>query len=42
VPVAFYENVVAPTLGAGRSVVYVLPESHPVRGLFDALDLALL
>jgi hypothetical protein len=41
VPVAFYENVVAPTL-AGRSVVYVLPESHPVRGLFEALDLELL
>ena len=42
VPVAFYEQVVAPTLGAGRSVVYVLPESHPVRGLFQALDLELL
>jgi len=42
VPVAFYEAVVAPTLGAGRSVVYVLPESHPVRGLFEALDLELL
>ena len=42
VPVAFYENVVAPTLGAGPSVVYVLPESHPVRGLFEALDLELL
>ena len=42
VSVAFYENVVAPTLGAGRSVVYVLPESHPVRGLFEALDLELL
>jgi len=42
VPVAFYETVVAPTLGAGHSVVYVLPESHPVRGLFEALDLELL
>jgi hypothetical protein len=42
VPVAFYETVVAPTLGAGRSVVYVLPETHPVRGLFEALDLELL
>jgi len=42
VPVAFYDAVVAPTLGAGRSVVYVLPESHPVRGLFEALDLELL
>ena len=42
VPVAFYETVVAPTLGAGHSVVYVLPETHPVRGLFEALDLELL
>ena len=42
VPVAFYEAVVAPTLGSGRSVVYVLPESHPVRGMFEALDLSLL
>ena len=42
VPVAFYESVVAPTLGSGRSVVYVLPETHPARGMFDALDLDLL
>ena len=42
VPVAFYETVVAPTLGAGHSVVYVLPETHPVRGMFEALDLELL
>lgn len=42
VPVAFYEAVVAPTLGSGGSVVYVLPETHPVRGLFEALDLGLL
>jgi hypothetical protein len=42
VPVAFYDAVVAPTLGAGRAVVYVMPESHPVRGLFEALDLELL
>ena len=41
-PVAFYEAVVAPTLGSGRSVVYVLPESHPARGMFEALDLDLL
>ena len=42
VPVAFYEAVVAPTLGSGRSVVYVLPETHPVRGMFEAIDLSLL
>lgn len=42
VPVAFWENVVAPSLGSGRSVVYVLPESHPVRGMFEALELELL
>jgi hypothetical protein len=40
VPVAFYETVVAPVLGAGRSVVYVLPESRPARDLFDRLDLS--
>ena len=42
VPVAFYEAVVAPTLGSGRSVVYVLPELHPVSGMFEAIDLSLL
>jgi hypothetical protein len=42
VPVAFYEAVVAPTLGSRRSVVYVLPESHPVRGMFEAIELSLL
>ena len=36
VPVAFYEGVVAPLLGHGRGVVYVLPESRPVETLFDA------
>lgn len=30
VPVAFYEGVVAPTLGTRRSVVYVLPEEGTV------------
>jgi len=30
VPVAFYETVVAPTLGVTRSVVYVLPENETV------------
>ena len=42
VPVAFYEAVVGPMLGSGRSIVYVLPESHPVSGMFEALDLSLL
>jgi hypothetical protein len=36
VPVEFYESVVAPSLGRGRGVVYVLPESRPARALFDA------
>jgi hypothetical protein len=39
VPVAFYEAVVARTLGRGRSTVYVLPESRPARALFESLDL---
>ena len=33
VPVAFYEAVVAPSLGRSRGVVYVLPESGPVQAL---------
>ncbi|MDB5874390.1 MAG: hypothetical protein JWQ07_3832 [Ramlibacter sp.] len=37
VPVAFYENVVQPMLGKGRAVVYVLPETQPVREMFGAL-----
>ena len=42
VPVSFYEAVVAPTLGSHRSVMYVLPESHSARGMFEALALDLL
>lgn len=38
VPVAFYEQVVEPVLGASRSVVYVLPESRPLGALFGALQ----
>jgi hypothetical protein len=34
VPVAFYRDVVEKVLGAGRSVVYVLPETRPVQSLF--------
>jgi hypothetical protein len=36
VPVEFFESVVAPSLGRGRGVVYVLPESRPARAMFDA------
>ncbi|KQU81156.1 hypothetical protein ASE08_08725 [Rhizobacter sp. Root16D2] len=39
VPVAFYEQVVAPMLGHARAVVYVLPEDQPVRGFFEAQGL---
>jgi len=35
VPVEFFESVVAPSLGRGRGVVYVLPESRPARAMFD-------
>jgi hypothetical protein len=34
VPVAFYEAVVHPTLGRGRAVVYVLPETRAVQDMF--------
>ena len=34
VPAAFYENVVEPMLGRSRAVVYVLPETRPVREVF--------
>lgn len=39
VPVAFYEQVVAPSLGRQRGVVYVLPESRSVASIF-AVDAA--
>ena len=38
VPVAFYQQVVAPVLGGSRSVVYVLPETQPAQALFGALE----
>jgi len=41
VPVAFYEDVVARTLGARRGVVYVLPEADSVETLLRNADLAL-
>jgi hypothetical protein len=39
VPVAFYESIVAPTLGRQAGVVYVLPELRPVREFFGDLQL---
>jgi len=36
VPVAFYETVIAPTLGRQRAVVYVLPETRPALEVLDA------
>lgn len=42
VPVAFYENVVAPSLGQRRGVVYVLPEEGRAQAMFDAITLSLL
>ncbi len=39
VAVDFYETVVGPSLGRGRGVVYVLPETRPARALFDAAEL---
>ncbi len=37
-PVAFYEKVVSPLLGASHSVVYVLPEDSTVVAYFSALS----
>ncbi len=34
VPVAFFDSVVWPVIGAARGVVYVLPETRPVREVF--------
>jgi len=33
-PVSFYDSVVKPTLARSRGVVYVLPETRPVREVF--------
>jgi len=41
VPVAFYDAVVAPTLGRLRGVVYVLPESRPVQAMFGAIEVGM-
>ena len=34
VPVAFFESVVQPVLGAGKAVVYVLPETRALHEVF--------
>ena len=36
-PPAFYEKVISPMVSAGRVVIYVLPETRPLRDVF-ALD----
>jgi hypothetical protein len=41
VPVAFYEQVIVPTLGTRRGVVYVLPEEGPLEALLRNADLML-
>jgi hypothetical protein len=38
VPEAFYDGVIAPTLGRRRGVVYVLPEERPARSMLQAGD----
>lgn len=40
VPVAFFDSVVWPVLGAGRGIVYVLPEDRDTRQVFAGLDRA--
>jgi hypothetical protein len=40
VPKAFFENVVSATVRGGNSVVYVLPESKPLRSVFSRLATA--
>jgi hypothetical protein len=40
VPKAFFENVVSATVRGGNSIVYVLPESRPLRSVFSRLATA--
>jgi hypothetical protein len=40
VPVAFYERLVRPVLGKSRGVVYILPDSQPVREVFNRSPVA--
>jgi hypothetical protein len=41
VPVAFFETVIAPTLGRRRGVVYVLPEEGSLQALWGRAEMAL-
>jgi hypothetical protein len=40
VPVAFYNNVVNPSFTNTKGIVYVLPETRPVRQVFGSYDVA--
>jgi len=39
-PVAFYDSVVKPALGARRGVVYILPETRPLQAVFSGYKAA--
>lgn len=41
VPINFYDNVVRPILGKNYGVVYVLPETRSVQGMFWAFEASL-
>jgi hypothetical protein len=34
VPIPFYDDVVRPTIGAGKAIVYVMPETKPAKLVF--------
>lgn len=38
VPARFFDAVVRPAFAGGRGIVYVLPETRPVRGVFGSYD----
>ncbi|MBC7992872.1 MAG: L,D-transpeptidase [Rhizobacter sp.] len=38
VPVAFFDSVIWPVIGTARGVVYVLPETRPVREVFAGIS----
>ena len=40
VPKVFYEVTVSATVKGGRSVIYILPDSHPVHSVFSPLGAA--
>jgi hypothetical protein len=37
-PVAFYEQVLAPTVKSGGAIIYVLPETRPAQQVFGSFD----